>query len=68
VKLQYVLDGLGADSWAQVFQEFAGEKEADVLAALNEMFPDDENSDLAAGIVYAIRQYGADGPTPDAEF
>ena len=51
----YIIDHVGADNWAMVESEFTGQSTTEILATLNEMFPTEDNADLAERIHEELR-------------
>jgi len=45
-----IIDGLGADNWAQVVAEFAGKTVAEIKAALDYMAPTEYDMEFAQDI------------------
>lgn len=58
----------GASSWGDIYAEFNGMSREQVLGELNNMYPQDDNAELAEKIADGIRYYGEEGPHPRAEW
>ena len=61
-----IIDRLGED-WSQIWLEFCGMNESQILAELNVIFPTDDNAPLAASIAAGMK-YGQQGPSARAKF
>jgi hypothetical protein len=57
----------GARNWSDIYGNFSAD-ESETLAALNEMYPGDDNAELARQISEGIRRYGEDGPHPRSDW
>ena len=50
-----IIDSVGADNWQQVVDEYAGRPAIEINVLLNEMFPTEDNGDLAERIYQELK-------------
>ena len=51
----YIIDHVGAENWDAVIEAFEGGTLAEIKSTLDDMFPSDDNSELAEKIYNELR-------------
>ena len=49
-----IIEHMGADNWEMVLYHFSGDTLSEIMNTLNDMFPHDDNAELAEAIFFEL--------------